>query len=143
MEERVYHGAAYPFAVKALGETACDLRRFLEPIPTLDEVGEAPRSDQNQPVREAAGEGKPDRDTLPGGGRGGDVDGRPFNVNIDNRTTVMGDVNLRESPVTTGSSIDRSFNRTRDDHSTKGATGGVWKWLSSGLWSFVKKRFGW
>ena len=47
------------------------------------------------------------------------------------------------STVVSRSAVKGSVYRTRDDHSTKGATGGVWKWLRTGLWSFVKKRFGW
>ena len=66
--------------------------------------------------------------------------------NVTNKTEIiMGDKyeNVQGSTVVSRSEVKGSFNRTRDGHSTKGATGGVWKWLRTVAWAGVKKRFGW
>jgi hypothetical protein len=74
------------------------------------------------------------------GGRGG------VDSNVTNKTEIiMGDKyeNVQGSTVVSRSEVKGSVYRTRDDHSTKGATGGVWRWLRTVAWSGVKKRFGW
>ena len=66
--------------------------------------------------------------------------------NVTKKTEIiMGDKyeNLQGSTVVSRSEVKGSFNWTRDGHSTKDAGGGVWKWVTTVLWTFIKKRLGW
>jgi len=76
----------------------------------------------------------------PGDGQGG------VDLNVTNKTEIiMGDKyeNVQGSTVVSRSEVKGSVYRTRDDHSTKGATGGVWKWLTTVAWRGIKNRLGW
>jgi hypothetical protein len=71
---------------------------------------------------------------------------RDVDPNMTNKTEIiMGDKyeNVQGSTVVSRSEVKGSFNQTRNDHSTKAATGGAWKWLTTGLWTSIKKLFGW